>query len=129
MSVVLTSGFFFGTSVSSGVTIANNATQTGSEVDLFGGNTSEGWLHLFLYYTATVAVGSLDISLFYGQVTGSEAEDQSTLVGSIVPINGSQKIWLQAFQAARFMIGQVKNNALGASATNVVLGYAVTIES
>jgi hypothetical protein len=129
MSVARVSGFFLGSSVSSGVTIANNATSTGSEVDMFGNNTTEGWLFLYLYYTSTVAVGTLDVSLFQGQVSGSEAENQSPLVGSYTPINGSQQIYIGRFPASRYMIGQVKNNATGANATNVSLGYELFQES
>jgi hypothetical protein len=129
MTVARTSAFFFGTSETVGVTIANNATQTGSQVDVLGNNTSEGWLFLYLYYTSTVTAGSLDESLFTGQDTGQTAQDQAPLAASIVPINGTQKIQLTTFPAARFMIGQTKNNATGASATNVSLGYDLYQES
>ena len=129
MTVARATGTFFGTSETVGVTIANNATNTGSEVDMFGNATSEGWIFLYLFYTSTVTAGSLDVSLFYGRVTGLEAEDQSQLVASFVPINGSQKIFIGRFPAGRFMIGQVKNTATGASATNVTLGYELYQES
>lgn len=123
MPISSTSGFFVGTSTSVGVSIANNAASTGAEQDMFGVASAEGWFHLFLYYTGTAAAGSIDIKLFYSQVTGVEAEDQETLSASVVPISGSQKIYLGSFLASRFMIGQVTNNAIGAGLTNVSLGY------
>lgn len=129
MTVARAVGTYFGTSETVGVTIANGATQTGSEVDMFGNAFSEGWIFLYLYYTSTVTAGSLDVSLFYGRTAGNEAEAQSPLVASYVPINGSQMIFIGRFSAGRYMIGQVKNNATGANATNVTLGYELYQES
>ena len=130
MTVARTSEFLLGTSIGTGVTIANNATSTGSEVDLLGNNTSEaGIVFVYLYYTGTVAAGTVDVSLFSAQVTGQEAEDQSPLIASVVPINGTQKILLGTMVADRFVIGQVKNNAVTASLTNVSLGISLYAES
>jgi hypothetical protein len=129
MSVSRTTGVFFGTSETVGVTIANGATQTGSEQDMFGNNTSEGWIFVYLYYTGAGTTGTLDVSLFYGRTTGNEAEDQSPLIASITPANSSQKILLGQFPASRFMIGQVKNNGTCGNVTNVTLGYELYQES
>lgn len=129
MTVARSSGFLIGTSTTAGDTIANNATDTGTEVDVLGNDTSEGWAHFFLYYTGTVAAGTIDVSIFYSQVTGKTAQDQSALIAQVVPINGSQKIYLGMFPVSRYMIGQIKNNAITASLTNAVLGYELYKES
>ena len=130
MTIARNAGTFFGTSESSGVTIANNATQTGSEVDQWGNNASEGYLSLLQwYFTSTVTAGSMDGTLFYARTTGNEAEDQSVLTFSYPPANASQKINVGQQPATRYMIGQVKNNATGASITNGTLGYEATQES
>lgn len=129
MTVARSSGFLLGTAVGTGVTITNTSTSVGSEVDVLGNDTSEGWVNLFLYYTSTVTAGSLDVTIFYSQITGDEAEDQSSLVASITPANATQKIFIGSFPVSRYMIGQVKNNATGASATNVSIGYELFKES
>jgi|SRR5579859_5444064 len=129
MTVSRTTGVFIGTDETTGVTIANNATTTSSEIDILGNNTSEGWFMLYLKFTSTVTAGTLDVTLYSGRVTGQDYADQAPLVASWAPINGTQKIQIGIFKATRFMVGAVKNNATGASATNVLLGYELFQES
>jgi hypothetical protein len=129
MTVARSTGAFVGTSETVGVTIGNGSTTTGSEVDLFGNNTSEGWFNLYLAFTSTVTAGSLNVTLYYGRVTGEEAQQQANIVASFAPINGNQIIYCGAFQASRFMIGAVTNSSTGASATNVSLLYELFQES
>jgi hypothetical protein len=129
MTVARSTGAFVGTSETVGVTIASGSNTNGSEVDMFGNNTSEGWFNLYLAFTSTVTAGTLNVTLYYGRVTGEEAQAQANIVASFAPINGSQIIYCGAFQASRFMIGNVANAATGANATNVALLYELFQES
>jgi hypothetical protein len=129
MTVARSTGVFLGTDETTGVTIANNATTTSSEIDMFANNTSEGWIILYLKFTSTVTAGTLDVTLYPGRVTGQDYADQAPVVASWAPINGTQKIALGQFQVGRFMNASVKNNATGASATNVTLGFELFQES
>ena len=129
MSVLESAGVFIGTDETTGVTIATTATTTSSEIDMFGGTTSEGWINLFLKFTSTVTAGTMDVKLFPSRVTGQAYSDQAAIIASWAPINGTQKIFLGQFQIGRFMTASVTNNATGANATNVLLGYEMFKES
>lgn len=123
MSIARTTGAFQGTSEGTGITVANNATSTGTEVDLLGNNTSQGWIFLYTDFTSTVTAGTLDFKLWSDRVSGQSYVNQAPLVASWAPINGTQLIDLGIFQATRFMNTSILNNATGANATNVFLGY------
>jgi hypothetical protein len=114
---------------STGATIANNATSTSSELDAFGNNSSEGWFEPYLAFTSTVTAGTLDVTIQRAPTTGNEVTSQVQVIASYAPINGSQSIDLQQQPASRFATWSVKNNATGASATNVVLITEITAES
>lgn len=129
MTVAQSTGVFIGTDETTGVTIANNATTTSSEIDLLGGTTSEGWINLFLKITSTVAVGSLDVKIYPSRVTGQAYSDQAPIVASLVPTNGTQKFFCGQIKIGRYMTASVTNNATGANATNVTLGYELFKES
>jgi hypothetical protein len=96
---------------------------------MFGNDTSEGWINLYLAFTSTVTAGAINVTLYYGRTTGLEAEQQANIVYSVAPINGSQVIYLGQFPCSRFMIGVVQNSGTGASATNVSLLYELFQES
>lgn len=129
MTVALVTGFLIGTSDTAGDTIANNAVDTGTEKDILGNATSEGWLNLYLAFTSTVTAGTMDLVIFRSRVTGVSYQDDPVIVYSAVPKSGTKKIYVANFPASRFMIAQVTNNATGASATNVVVGYELFQES
>jgi hypothetical protein len=129
MTVAYSAGVFLGTDETTGVTIANNATTTSSEIDMFGNNTSEGWIRLYIKFTSTVTAGTMDMQLYSSRVTGQPYADQAPVIGSYAPINGTQKIQVQDFKLTRFQNQATKNNATGANATNVTVGYNQTLES
>jgi hypothetical protein len=129
MSVALAAGVFLGTDETTGVTITNNSTTTSSEIDILGGATSEGYFALFLKFTSTVTAGTMDEVLSPSRVTGQAYVDQSPVIASFAPINGTQKIPCGSFQTSRYMTCSAKNNATGASATNVTVGYEKIVES
>jgi hypothetical protein len=129
VTVARSSGVFLGTDETTGVTIATTATTTSSQIDMLADDTSEGWMHLYLKFTSTVAVGSIDVKLIYSRVTGQNYADDAVVVGSVVPISGTKKVYLGQFPVGRYMQASVTNNATGANATNVTLGYELTKES
>jgi len=128
MTVTLKTGALIGTDETTGQNITGGTTFTGSEVDLFGNATSEGWLRLYLKYTDASSAGTIDVSLFFSRVTGQSYQDQSSLVASIVPVASTQKIYLGDFQASRYVTGKVSSNG-GGNLTNVTLGYELYQES
>lgn len=124
MAIIRSTGAFLGTSESSGDTIANNATDTGSEVDVLGDNTSIGEVELYLVFTSTVTAGTLDITVNKRRVTG-QAYAKINPQFQIAPINGQQLIPLGRMPAERFMQVSAKNNATGASITGAFVGYTL----
>lgn len=122
MSIARTEGVFVGTDETTGVTIANNASSTGSEVTLFADNTTAGWLIVFLKFTSTVTAGTLDIWINNRRVTGQDYENVNPTI-TIKPINGTAKYILGVFPASRYMNVRVLNNGTGANATNVTVGF------
>ena len=115
MSVTRSTGALLGTDESTLTAIANNATSTGSEVDLLGDNTSVGDAWIYLVVTSTVAVGTVDLKLTNRRVSG-QAYSKVAFDRSIVPTNGTQKIPLGRIPVSRYMNCEVRNNATGASA-------------
>lgn len=123
MTIARVDGALVGTDETTGVTIANNAANTLAETDVLGSDAAAGQMALYLKYTGTAAAGSIDVTLYYGRVTTQDYEDQAPVIASYVPISGTQKIFLGWFTVTRYMVGQVKNNAIGANITNVALLY------
>lgn len=122
MAIARSTLTFTGTDETTGSTIANNGTDTGSELDLLGDNVSTGKLELYLVFTSTVTVGSIDVRFNPRRVTG-QAYTARAWMFQVPPINGAQKLYLGTIDAPRYANVEVKNNATGASATNVsVLG-------
>lgn len=122
MGIARSTGSLKGTDESSGVTITNNSTDSGAEVDVLGDNASAGDVNLYLVFTSTVAVGSLDVTINRRRLTG-QGYVQASAQFSVSPINGTAKYYLGRVPASRFMAADVKNNATGASATNVSVLY------
>jgi hypothetical protein len=123
MTIARSTGVFLGTDETTGITIANNATSTSSELDLLGDNASDGEIDLFLKFTSTVTAGTLDVTIYPSRLTTKTYPDEAPLILSVVPINGTKSVFIGRFKVARFMNASVKNNATGANATNVLLGY------
>lgn len=127
MAIARTTIALLGTSESSGDTIANNATDAGSEVDVLGNDTSTGTLDLYLVFTSTVTAGSLDVKFNPRRLT-TQVYKARAAQWSVAPINGTQKLYLGTVKATRYVQVDVLNNATGASATNVaVLGELTKI--
>lgn len=106
-----------------GASVANNATQTGSVVDLLGDDTSTGDVELYLILTSTVTAGSVQLRFNPHRRSNSGTEEyvKVNYEISVAPTNGTQKIPLGTRRCPRFMSCDVLNNATGASATVVIL--------
>jgi hypothetical protein len=122
MAITRSTGALIGTDETTGDTITNTSTDTGAEVDVLGDNTSIGEVEIYLVFTSTVTAGTLDITINKRRVTGQAYAKVSAEL-SVAPINGTQKIPLGRRPASRYMQASIKNNATGASATNVSLLY------
>ena len=122
MPIARSTGALIGTSESSLQAVANNATATSSETDLFGNNTSQGWVNLYLVLTSTATTGTFDETFYPSRVSGSPYASLAVLVGSVVPISGTQDVFLQPYSVGRYMTAAAKNNATGASGS-VFFGY------
>lgn len=120
MAITRTTGAFVGTDETTLQAIANNATQTGSEVDLLADNTSVGDVWLYAVITSTVTAGTVDITVNTRRVTG-QAYARTSASRSIAPTNGTQKVPLGKVPAARYMNVNVTNNNTGASASVSIL--------
>jgi hypothetical protein len=109
-----------GTNTTSGVTIANNGTSNGAEVDFFNDNTSVGDIWVYVWLSAAVTSGSIDIYINNRWNTGLAFKAQnptysisSSAAGALIPL-GRRAI-------DRFAQVDVTNNATGASITVSVL--------
>ena len=122
MSVLRSTGTF-----QSGVTIANNVVSTSSEADLLGNNTSSGKINLYITFTSTAVIGSVDVSLYGSDPSGTPFPNDDPLIASIVPVVGTLSVqstapW-QQFPVPRFVTCSVLNNATGADLTAVTVSY------
>jgi hypothetical protein len=122
MALARSTGVFLGTDESTGVTIANNATTTGSEVDLLGDNTSVGDAWFYAVFTGAGTTGTLDLKFNPRRVSG-QAYSKVNFEISIPPISGAQKIPLGKRPVSRYMNIEAKNNGTGGNLTNVTIGY------
>lgn len=120
MALARSTGALIGTDETTLQSIANNATQTGSEVDVLGDNASVGDVWLYAVITSTVTAGTIDIRVNSRRVTG-QAYAKTNFEISIAPTNGTQKVPLGKRPASRYMTSDVKNNATGASASVSIL--------
>lgn len=118
MAIARSTLALLGTDEATGVTITNNSTTNGSEVDILGNDTSAGTLNLYLVFTSTVTAGDVDVRFNSRRVTG-QAYTARNYQWLVPPINGTQKFFLGSVSAPRFASVDVLNNATGASATNV----------
>jgi hypothetical protein len=124
MSVSRVVSALLGTSESVGISLATGVSSTGSEVDVFGNDTTEGWGNLFLWYDApSGSVGTLDVTLLYGATTGNQATDQVPLVASVTPTASGSQLGTPLGQVplSRFMKGKVLNNATTKTVANITL--------
>jgi hypothetical protein len=109
-----------GTDATTGVTIANTATTTGSTFDAIGNDTSDADGIFYLCITSTVTVGTIDVKI-NSQNTSSTTYSKVAFEFSILPTNGTQRIPLGRRAIGRYLNVEVRNNATGASATNVTV--------
>lgn len=117
MAIARSAGALYGTDETTlGASLANNALVSGSEVDVLGDNTSVGDIWLYLVFTSTVAVGTLDIKINSRRVTG-QAYASVNYTRSYAPANTTQKIFMGKIPASRYMQADFKNNATGAAMT------------
>lgn len=122
MAIARTTGALIGTNETTGDTIANNATDSGSQVDVLGNDTSVGEAEFFLCATSTVTAGTIDIYINKQRVSGAGYSKLSPDY-QVTPINGTIKYPLGRRAVSRYMSAKIINNATGANLTNVFLGY------
>jgi hypothetical protein len=120
MAIARSNVILMGTDESTLQSIANNATQNGSETDILADDTSTGYAHVYLVITSTSTSGSIDLELHPYRVTGQVYPDQPPYRYSYPPTNGTQQIFVGTIQLSRRMRARVKNNATGASASVLV---------
>ncbi|MDE2468144.1 MAG: hypothetical protein KGL35_05245, partial [Bradyrhizobium sp.] len=72
--------------------------------------------------TCTVATGTIDVYVDRQRVTGGAYANSSPII-QVTPKSGTVKYSLGRIAASRYMTGKVVNNGIGASLTNVTLGY------
>ncbi len=123
MAIARSTLAFLGTDETTGASISNGATSSGSEVDVLGDNTSSGELEVFLCFTSTTTAGTCEVTINKRRVTGAAYKAVTGQPDYVaIPTNGTQKIPLDRIPASRYMQVDVKNNG-GAGFTNVaVLG-------
>jgi hypothetical protein len=125
MSIARSTGALLGTDESTGVTLANNATNTGAVTDMLGDNTSSGIIWLYLVFTSTVTAGDVDIRLNAARRLNSGTEEyvKVNYESKVAPINGALKIPLGPRPCPRYLSVDVLNNATGQNITNLAVLY------
>lgn len=122
MTIARTRTARIGTDETTGVTIATTASSETTEIDWPGGDLAMTEIALWLKFTSTVTVGSVDIAIRTRQNTGGAAfGDKNPLTLSYPPINGTQNIYVGRFWVPRYGTIRVLNNATGANITNVLV--------
>ena len=120
MAITRSTGAFLGTDESTFQSISASTTANSAEKDLLGDNTSVGDIWLYLVVQG-VAVSSIDIKINNRRITGQVyAKDNFDI--NVPTINGTKKVPLGKFPAARLMEIDVRNND-GANAVSVFVGY------
>lgn len=114
--------FLLGTSSSAGDTITNNSTDSGTIKDVLGDDLSIGEAEFYLYATSTVTAGTIDIYIDKQPENSVNIQKLNPDI-QVTPINGTVKYPLGRRAVSRYMSARIKNNATGASLTNVSLGY------
>lgn len=127
MAIAITDVVALGTDESTGITIANNATSTSSELDVGGGANTLLEIEPMLKFTSTVTAGLVIVTIQPRRVTGGgDFGDASPLVFSVAPINGTRRVWLGRFSAAwRYCTVACLNSATGANVTNLFINLKV----
>lgn len=125
MAITRSTGVLIGNDESVGVTVANNATSSSPLVDMLGDNASDGMVWLYLVFTSTVTAGYIQLRFNAGRRANSGVEEyQKTAYEiSVAPISGTQKVPLGVRPCSRYLAVDVLNNATGANATNLMVGY------
>lgn len=103
--------------------VANNATLTGSVVDLLGDDTSTGDVELYLILTSTVTAGNVQLRFNPHRRSNSGTEEyiKVNFEINVAPTNGTQKIPLGRRPCPRYASLDVLNNATGASCSIAML--------
>ena len=111
MSVARSTGAFVGTDESTLQNIAASTTHTGSEVDLFGDNTTLGEAFIYVVITSNTGLSTASIDLKFNprRVTGQVYSQESFTV-NLLTINGTKKVPLGLRPVSRFMNVEVRNN-------------------
>lgn len=133
MSIARTSPIvLLGTSDSVGITITTGSTSASGEIDL-GSDAALLGIILYLKFTSTVAVGSVDVKLTTYGVSGTNYGDQIQTVNSFAPTAATQRLLVSPIGSYlyldRFINASVFNNATGASITNVFLWATKFLQS
>lgn len=123
MIITHSEGVLLGTDETTGVTIANNATTLSAEADILGDEISDGELNLYIKFTSTATIGLVNVSAYPSRIAGQPYPDGAGVVESIVPSNGTKKVWIGRFKASRYLTVSVANVSTGVNATNVTVGY------
>lgn len=134
MTISRTTQDIIGTESASGVTIATGASLLSAQVDALGNNISVASLNLYVRFTSTVVVGSVDVSIFPVLDSGGpDYSDAAPLVLSVTPKNGTTSACVNLpasrLPTARFYKVNVLNNGTGADITDVFVGAETTVTS
>lgn len=119
MTITRTATVLLGTDETTGITVANNASSSSSEIDV--GNNAKIVGYPFFKSTSTVTAGTKDVSFAFSPVTGQAYTDNVSLNISSAPTNGTLKEPGVSFGMDRYVTGKALNNATGANLTNVLL--------
>jgi hypothetical protein len=123
MSVARSTGAFIGTDESTLQNIAASGTNTGSEVDLFGNDTTLGEAFIYVVITSSTGVtnASIDLKFDERRLTG-QAYSQESYTVNLAIVNGTKKVPLGMWPVSRFMNVEVRNND-STAAVNVGVFY------
>ena len=127
MPVARSAKVIIGTDETTGVTIADAATETSSEVDLLGDDISMGQANFYVKKTGTGTTASgLRVRILPSRISGQNYDDQPPAANIITktPVSGTENIFLGTFIVSRFAVVEVRNTS-GASMTNVFVAAEV----
>jgi hypothetical protein len=123
-----------GTETVSGVTVANNTSDTSAQQDVLTNNTSIASMSVYVAFTSTATIGTVDVSLQPLLNAGGQVySDDAPLICSVTPKVGTTRLVVNLpaslLPAARFFKVNVLNNGTGADITDVYVGAEVYVQT
>lgn len=123
MSVTRSTGALLGTDEAVGVSVANGAIVSGSQVDVLGDNASAGSIDVYLKFSPpSNTQGNVRVTLSQSRILGQSYGVKNYSIDAAMP-NGMA--YLGRFQCGRYLTVSVTNALVSGPLSNVSVLYSL----